>query len=72
MKLKGKICDICGKLVYRHNFHEYEIRKRFPEYLWYQPQLECLQSRMVFCKDCHRRMTERVMKNKAERKEDND
>ena len=65
MKVKGRICDICGEPVYRHGSHEYKISKRFPEW-------ECLWSRIDLCEDCYRKMAEWIMNNKTERKEDDD
>lgn len=45
MKVKTRICDICGESIYRHAAHTYTIRKRLWEY-------ETIGRRLDMCEKC--------------------
>ena len=47
MRIKDRICDVCGCSVYRHAAHTYTIRKRF----W---ETETIGRRLDLCEDCWR------------------
>lgn len=45
MKIKTRICDICGESIYQHAAHTYTIRKR----MW---ETETLGKRLDLCEKC--------------------
>lgn len=48
MKVKDRVCDICGNSIYRHAAHTYTIRKRF----W---ETEVFGRRLDVCEECWRK-----------------
>ena len=49
MKVKDRVCDVCGESIYRHAAHTYKIVKRFPE-------TEFMGQRIDLCERCYKRL----------------
>ena len=63
MKVKDRVCDICGRSVYEHATNQYKIslHKRH----W---ETELLWKRLDLCSECYRNLERRIicdMKEKA-------
>lgn len=60
MKVSTRVCDVCGKPIYQHARHTYELRKRF----W---EIGELGNRVDLCEECYGKFIAWL---KAERKEE--
>ena len=47
MKVRDRVCDICGCSVYEHACHQYKISKR----LW---EVDTFWKRIDLCEDCYK------------------
>lgn len=59
MKIKTRICDVCGETIYQHTKHIYTIRKKMPECG------EIISKRIDLCEDCWRDFEKWVNHKKA-------
>ena len=57
MKVRDRVCDICGESVYKFVEHQYKISKRFwlTDICW---------KKMDLCDDCYRVLERQILKEK--------
>ena len=72
MRIKTRICDVCGDTIYKHAKHTYTIRKKF----W---ELERIGESLDLCQDCYNQLVAYIEKgylkakgDKGRREEQND
>ena len=64
MKVRDRVCDICGESVYKHARHQYKLSKR----LW---EVNSLWTKVDLCEECWNYMERLILNTKMERANEN-
>ena len=66
MKVKDRVCDICGESVYKHACHQYKIS--ISKRLW---EVDSRWLKLDLCENCYKILEKSILKKKNELKGEN-